>query len=161
MATIIQYKFPKLRPAQTALYTSMKRFNRWVCHRRFGKTALSCASYCSGLSTTTSPTRATATGAPLPQAKAIAWDLLKRLTKDIPDATTNESELRVDLPDAPHYILGADNPDALRGLYLDGAVFDEYAQIRPRIWGEIVRPALADREGWAIILDADGQEPLL
>ena len=49
-------------------------------------------------------------------------------------------------------IFGADNPDALRGLYLDGAVFDEYGQMRPRVWSEVVRPALADREGWATFI---------
>ena len=31
-------------------------------------------------------------------------------------------------------------------------MFDEYAQMRPRIWSEVVRPALADREGWATFI---------
>jgi hypothetical protein len=49
-------------------------------------------------------------------------------------------------------LFGADNPDALRGLYLDGVVLDEYADMRPRVWGEIIRPLLADRKGWAIFI---------
>ena len=40
-------------------------------------------------------------------------------------------------------IFGADNPDALRGLYFDGVVLDEVAQMKPELWGEIIRPALA------------------
>ena len=39
--------------------------------------------------------------------------------------------------------------DALRGIYLDGIVLDEYADMDPRVWSEIIRPALADRQGWA------------
>jgi len=43
-------------------------------------------------------------------------------------------------------LIGADSPDDLRGLYLDGAVLDEFAQCDPILWGQIVRPALADRK---------------
>ena len=87
------------------------------------------------------------------QGKVIAWDLLKHLTRPLPGTKINEAELRVDLTgDRRIQIFGADNPDALRGLYLDGAVFDEYGQMRPRIWSEVVRPALADREGWATFI---------
>ena len=83
----------------------------------------------------------------------IAWDLLKHLTRQLPGTKINEAELRVDLTgDRRIQIFGADNPDALRGLYLDGVVFDEYGQMRPRVWSEVVRPALADREGWATFI---------
>jgi len=49
-------------------------------------------------------------------------------------------------------LYGADNADALRGIYLDGVVLDEYAQMSPRAWSEVIRPALSDREGWAIFI---------
>jgi hypothetical protein len=49
-------------------------------------------------------------------------------------------------------LYGADNPDALRGIYLDGVVLDEYADMRPSVWGEIIRPLLADRKGWAVFI---------
>ena len=49
-------------------------------------------------------------------------------------------------------LFGADNPDALRGIYLDGVVLDEYADMDPRVWSEIIRPALADRQGWAVFI---------
>mgnify|MGYP003346250546 FL=1 len=86
------------------------------------------------------------------QAKNIAWDYLQRYAKPVM-AKANQSELWVELINgAKIKLYGADNPDALRGLYLDGIVLDEYADMRPRMWGEIVRPLLADRQGWAVFI---------
>ena len=65
----------------------------------------------------------------------------------MPNRTASETELRVDFPNGARIQLyGADNPDSLRGIYLDGVVLDEYAQMSPHLWGEVIRPALADRE---------------
>lgn len=87
------------------------------------------------------------------QAKDIAWMYVKRLTADIPGVQYNESELRADLPNGSRIRLyGADNPDRLRGLYLDGVILDEFADMRSSVWGEIVRPMLADRKGWAVFI---------
>lgn len=89
----------------------------------------------------------------LKQAKLIAWDYLKYYTKDIPKTEIHEGELYIKLINGARiYIFGADNPDALRGLYLDGVVLDEYGDIKPEVFNEIVRPALADRNGWALFL---------
>jgi phage terminase large subunit len=49
-------------------------------------------------------------------------------------------------------LYGADNPDALRGPYLDGVVLDEFADMKPEVWYEVVRPMLADRQGWATFI---------
>jgi len=87
------------------------------------------------------------------QAKDIAWLYVKRLTADIPCTTYNEAELRANLPNGAQVRLyGADNPDRLRGMYLDGVILDEHADMRPRVWGEIVRPMLSDRKGWAAFI---------
>ena len=87
----------------------------------------------------------------LKQAKDIAWDYVHRYAGVIPGATFNESELRVDLPgDRRIRLYGADNPDSIQGIYLDGVVMDEYQLTNPRLFGQIVRPMLADRLGWAI-----------
>ena len=68
-------------------------------------------------------------------------------------ARVSETELRVTLPnEASIRLYGADNPDTLRGIYLDGVVLDEYALIDPRLWPEVIRPALADREGAAVFI---------
>jgi hypothetical protein len=86
------------------------------------------------------------------QAKNIAWDYLQRYSKPVL-AKANQSELWVELVNgAKIKLYGADNPDSLRGLYLDGVVLDEYADMRPRMWGEIIRPLLADRLGWAVFI---------
>lgn len=86
------------------------------------------------------------------QAKSIAWDYLLRFSDPL-RTKTNASELWVELLNGARIrLFGADNPDALRGLYLDGVILDEYADMRPRVWGEIIRPLLADRQGWAVFI---------
>jgi hypothetical protein len=40
----------------------------------------------------------------------------------------------------------------MRGIYSDGAVFDEYGLMPPTVFTEVMRPALADREGWAFFI---------
>lgn len=82
------------------------------------------------------------------QSKDVAWTYLKRFTAPIPGAAANESELRVDLPNGGRVRLyGADNPDGIRGIYLDDCVLDEFADMRPSVLPEIIRPALSDRKG--------------
>ncbi|MGZ3289636.1 MAG: hypothetical protein ACXU87_16520 [Xanthobacteraceae bacterium] len=91
----------------------------------------------------------------LRQSKAVAWDYLRTAMSAarVAGATAHESELRVDYPGGAQVRLyGADNPDAMRGVYFDGIVLDEYADMDPRVWSEIIRPALADRRGWAVFV---------
>lgn len=89
----------------------------------------------------------------LRQAKSVAWDYLKHYTAPIPGVEYNETELRADLPnDARIRLFGADNPDALRGIYLDGVVLDEFGLMQGRTWSEVVRPLLTDRQGWALFI---------
>lgn len=86
------------------------------------------------------------------QAKTIAWDYLLRFSQPVL-AKANQSELWVELVNGVKIrLFGADNPDALRGLYLDGVVLDEYADMKPSIWGAVIRPLLADRQGWATFI---------
>lgn len=136
------------------------RFSVLVCHRRFGKTVgvvnhvIRQAVRCSK--------RAPQYAYIAPffaQAKKIAWEYIKYYTGVIPGVKVNNSECFVELPSshpgsagARIYILGADNPDSLRGMYLDGVVLDEYGQMKESMWSEILRPALADREGWAVFV---------
>lgn len=137
------------------------RFAVIVAHRRFGKSVGSINHLIKkALTMTKYPSPNYAYLAPfLKQAKMIAWDYLKRYTAAIPNRRINESELYVELPSyhpnargARIYIIGGDHPDGLRGTYWDGVVIDEYAQIRRGLWGEVIRPALADRDGWAVFI---------
>lgn len=145
-------RLPALRPLQQALYRAMRRWNVWVCHRRFGKTLLALCVLLKHAFECRRPSPRFAYIAPLyRQAKAIAWDYVKRFASQLPGCTTNEAELRLDLPTGARVqLLGADNPDSHRGIYLDGAVLDEYGKMAPRAYREVIRPALADRQGWAI-----------
>jgi hypothetical protein len=143
------------RKLQREIHDKLKRFNVLVCHRRFGKTVL-CINQIIRAALTPGgyPNKRFAYIAPLyKQAKATAWDYMKHFTAPIEGRVVNETELRIDLPNGNRIrLFGADNPDALRGIYLDGAVLDEYADMHPRLWGEVIRPALADRKGWAIFI---------
>jgi len=87
------------------------------------------------------------------QAKSIAWDYMKQFTSLIPNVKFNETELRCDLPNGARItLLGAENSDGLRGIYLDGCVIDEYANINGKLFTEIIRPALSDRKGWCVFI---------
>lgn len=142
------------RPLQREIHNQLKRFNVLVCHRRFGKTVLCINELIKeAISCRKSDGRFAYIAPFLLQAKDVAWTYLKRYTAPIPGVEYNESELRVDLPNGARIRLyGADNADRLRGLYLDGAVLDEYGQMNPSVWPEIIRPMLADRQGWAIFI---------
>ena len=149
-----QYRYPY--KAREAFLDFHKREQRWavlVCHRRAGKTVATIADIIRRAVMEKKPDARYAYIAPFyAQAKNIAWDyLLKFAAPAIVKA--NQSELWVELVNgAKIRLFGADNPDALRGLYLDGVVLDEYADMKPRLWGEIVRPLLTDRQGWATFI---------
>ena len=147
------------RPLQQSLHSSLKRFNVLVCHRRFGKTVFSIMEMIDkGLNCDLKNPQYAYISPTYGQSKRVAWEYLKDFTKNIPAAKANEAELRVDIPrpdrgDKIRFVLlGADNPDSLRGIYLDGVILDEYAQCDPIIWGQVIRPALSDRKGWAIFI---------
>ena len=130
------------------------RFAVLVAHRRMGKTVLAVNHLIKRSITDKKDRGFYAYIAPFRvQAKAIAWAYLKHYTAPIPGLKINEGELSVVLPNgATIRLFGADNPDSLRGLYFDGVVLDEVAQMKPEVWGEIIRPALADRGGWAVFI---------
>ncbi|WP_374374809.1 terminase large subunit domain-containing protein [Dongia sp.] len=142
------------RPAQAELHGKLKRFNVLVAHRRFGKTVFCINELIARAAASKAREPRYGYVAPLlTQAKDIAWTYLKRFTAPIPKITVSETELWVELPNGARIRLyGADNPDRLRGLYFDGVVLDEYAQMSPHVWPEIVRPMLADRAGWALFI---------
>jgi hypothetical protein len=84
------------------------------------------------------------------QAKRVAWRYLKRYSQPWWTARPSESELKVEVAGSTIYCLGADNADSLRGMYLDGAVGDEYALWKPSVFSQVLRPALSDRNGWGV-----------
>lgn len=130
------------------------RFAVLVAHRRFGKTVLAVNHLVMKALHCKQPRGMYAYCAPFRnQAKSVAWNYIKHYSGSIPKVV-NESELSVcfDVNGATIRVFGADNPDALRGLYFDYIVLDEVAQMKPEVWHEIVRPALADRHGGALFI---------
>ncbi len=133
------------------------RRERWSCivaHRRAGKTVACINDLLRAAITSKDSVGRWGYLAPLyNQAKDVAWDYLKRFSEPVRTGIPNESELRVDLWNGNRIRLyGADNPERLRGGYFNGIVLDEYADMRPSVWGEVIRPALADKQGWAVFI---------
>lgn len=128
------------------------RFTVVVAHRRFGKTVSAINHLIKSAIECDKPEPRFAYIAPTyGQAKRVAWDYLQKYTRSL-GATYNVSELRADFYGRRVSLYGSDNPDSLRGQYFDGVVIDEVGDQNPRIWNEIVRPALADRIGWACFI---------
>ncbi len=135
---------------------TQKRFSVVVAHRRAGKTEAVCSRLISsalnlkrkhpkGLFSYVAPF--------LNQAKAVAWERLKFYAAKIPHCQINESELSITFfTGSSIRLFGADYPDRLRGLGFDGTIMDEVAQMRPETWPAVIRPALADRQGWAVFI---------
>ena len=133
-----------------------KRNQRWACmvaHRRAGKTVAAVNELVLRALYSTKKHPRFAYIAPFrQQAKNIAWMYLKDATRGFA-VETRESDLQVRLPNGAWVTLyGSDNPDALRGIYLDGVVIDEFGDCRPNLWAEVILPTLADREGWAVVM---------
>jgi phage terminase large subunit len=133
------------------------RQQRWaalICHRRAGKTVASLNDEIKRAVVDHKPHGRYAFIFPQRnQAKDTAWKYLKRYAAPLLAGDPSESDLRVDLlGGAMVRLYGADNPDALRGPYLDGVVFDEFGDMFPDVWFEVVRPMLADRRGWATFI---------
>jgi phage terminase large subunit len=128
------------------------RFVVAVLHRRAGKTVSAINHLIKEAIKCDKPAPRFAYVAPTyTQAKRVAWDYLLQYTEPL-DRAANISELRVDFYGARISLYGADNPDSLRGIYLDGVVLDEVGDMNPKVWNEIIRPALSDRKGWALFI---------
>lgn len=135
------------------------RSQRWailVAHRRAGKTVAAINDIIERATRNKKPNPQYAYVAPLlNQAKKVAWKYLKEAALPF-DAYTNESELYVELralPNSPRIqLFGADNPDAMRGMYLDGCVLDEFGNMVGSFWTTVILPLLLDRHGWGVLM---------
>lgn len=144
----------KPRDAFNPLHKTTKRWTVIVAHRRAGKTVATVNHLIrEALTTEKTDFRGAYISPFYRQSKSVAWDYLKKYTRVVPDVQINESELRVDLPNGARIqLFGADNADALRGLFFDFLIADEYGDWKPSVWNYVIRPALADRQGKAIII---------
>lgn len=142
------------RPQFLPFHLRAQRWGVIVAHRRSGKTVASLNDLVIRALDERKPDGRYAFVAPFyNQVKDIAWKYLKEYTAPVAIETPREAELSVLLfTGARVRLYGADNPDRLRGIYLDGCVLDEFADMVPELWSEVVRPALSDRQGWATFI---------
>jgi hypothetical protein len=128
------------------------RFRSVVAGRRFGKSYLAAAELL----------RAAVSGKnkhcfyccpTYGMAKEIQWDMLIQMIPDEYLVKTNETALTIKLINGSTIALkGAEKPNNLRGRALDFVVLDEFADMRPEAWYEVLRPSLSDREGSALFI---------
>ena len=141
-----------LRYAQGEVFNCDKRFRVLVAGRRFGKSYLSCIELLRGA--INRPGEVYFYCAPTYRmAKDIAWKELKRLVPKVWVKSKNETDLRLELiNDSTIELKGTENAMALRGRSLAGVVLDEAAFMDRDVWAEVIRPALADKQGWALFI---------
>lgn len=142
---------PLSEPQQT-IAQDQHRFKVVIAGRRFGKTHLAIRQLCFHAK---EPNREIWYVAPTyKQARMIVWRKLKQRLQDLRwIKKTNETELSILLKNGSTISLkGADNEDSLRGIGLDYIVMDEFADIKPEAFFEVLRPTLADREGHAMFI---------
>ena len=157
MARTVSLQY-KPRAWQRTCHVSKRRFTVLALHRRAGKTELAIMELIDkairfkqelGLFFYIAPF--------LKQAKAIAWARLKQKLAPLVLENAieiNEGDLLVTFKHngCVIRIFGGDNPDAMRGVRLDGCVIDEVSQVKPEVWNDIIQPALSDRQGWAMFI---------
>lgn len=139
------------RPQFRAFHDRRERWAVLVCHRRAGKTFAAVNDLLRAAVTCKSAHPLFAYIGPFrSQAKDVAWSALKYFSEPV-SKVVNEAELMVTLINgAKIRVFGADNADAMRGLGFDGVFMDEVGDFKPSVWGAVVRPALSDKQGWAV-----------
>jgi hypothetical protein len=114
------------KPPQWKVFGCVERFRVLVAGRRFGKTHLALIELCQAA--WGKGRQAWYVAPTYKQAKRIAWNRLKQITKPYWAGKPNETDLRIELIAGGTIALrGADNYDSLRGEGLDFIVLDEYA----------------------------------
>jgi hypothetical protein len=131
------------------------RTQRWAClvaHRRAGKTVSAVNDIIRAAITYQGERGLFAYIAPFrSQAKAVAWQYFLEFAAPIIQSK-NEQELLITLINGSQIRLaGADNADGqIRGLGLSGVYMDEFGDFKPSVFGNVIRPALSDKQGWAV-----------
>ena len=131
-----------------------ERTQRWAClvaHRRAGKTVAAVNDIIRAAAMYQGPNGLFGYVAPYQnQARRIAWDYFKYYAQPvIKDA--NEQMMSLTLMNgAKISLFGADNADAMRGLGFSGLYLDEYGDFKPSVFGNVLRPALSDKQGWCV-----------
>ncbi len=153
MTTVVQIPFrPRVQQREALRRIAKARFSVLVCHRRFGKTVMGVNWLQQGaLICSLERPRVAYIGPTYRQSKSVSWDYCQYYARPIPGVEFNQSELRVDYPNKGQLRLyGSDNPDSLRGIYLDRVHLDEYGMHPAKTFTEVISATLVDRGGTAL-----------
>lgn len=142
---------PSLRKWQQFCVNKLTRFNLWVLHRRGGKTFLAILAMLNEvLECPLRNPQGAYIALTYASAKRIAWQYLQDFLKDYPDVKFYQNELKAVIPRGDDvctvYLMGSEDPNTIRGMYLDVLVLDERAFMRSTI-DEVIMPTLSDRKG--------------
>ena len=86
------------------------------------------------------------------QARDIMWQALLEIGHSV-IASSHINNLQIKFINGAVLALkGADRPETMRGVSLKYLVMDEYADMKPEVWEQILRPALADQKGGAMFI---------
>jgi predicted phage terminase large subunit-like protein len=141
----------KLHEKQLEVFNDTTRFRIVAAGRRFGKSRL--AAWMLLIEALKSTSKDVFYVAPTyQQAKDILWGLLKELGHEVIKSAHENTSVLTLVNGRKIYLKGADRPDTLRGVGLAFCVIDEYADIKPNVWEQILRPALADVQGGALFI---------
>lgn len=138
----------KLHPAQLEIFNDSHRLKVVAAGRRFGKSRLAAWLLLIKALQNTDPDKYIFYVAPtFQQAKDILWQLLKTMGHEVIASAYENTAVLTLINGSRIALKGSDRPDTLRGVGLAYCVIDEYADMRPSVFEQILRPALADVKG--------------
>jgi phage terminase large subunit-like protein len=141
----------KLHAKQLEVFNDSHRFRVIAAGRRFGKSRL--AAWVLLIKALQSDSKDVFYVAPTyQQATDIMWSMLKELGHEVIAQAYEQTKVLTLVNGRKIFLKGADRPDTLRGVGLAYLVVDEYADIKPMVWEQILRPALADVQGGAMFI---------
>lgn len=152
---------------QQYVHDNMTRFTTMVCHRRFGKSIFALNHILrEGFKCNKVRPQYAFISPAKSQTRRNVWDEVKKYYSFVSGVSFHEADLRVEIPKGNNdkivvYFDGADNPHAFKGMYLDGIVLDEVAQMPRSIWGDTLSATLSDRHGWALFIGTPAGNNLL
>src|SRR5210317_645540 len=141
----------QLLPWQQDVFNAQERFKVVAAGRRCGKSRL--AAWMLIINALQSKSGHVFYVAPTQgQARDIMWSVLLDLAHPIITGShVNNMQIKL-INGATISLKGADRPDTMRGVSLKFLVMDEYADMKPSVWEEVLRPALADQKGHALFI---------
>lgn len=141
----------KLHEKQLEIFNDPHRFKVVAAGRRFGKSRL--AAWTLIIEALKSQEKDVFYVAPTyQQARDILWSLLKEIGHEVIASAHENTSVLTLINGRKIYLKGSDRPDTLRGVGLAYVVIDEYADMKPQVFEQILRPALADVQGGALFI---------